>query len=80
MCCCGGFSTSKQEYAVDSLKYFPRVRTSRIMFENFSPDRIKNSLVKETGLTNEVADKIALDIANRINTLDLDFLSGPLIR
>ncbi|UCE95725.1 MAG: anaerobic ribonucleoside-triphosphate reductase [Candidatus Bathyarchaeota archaeon] len=78
--CCGGFSTSKQEYAVDSLKYFPRVRTSRIMFENFNPQRIRNSLVKETGLLDEVADKIALDIAKRINTLDLEFLSGPLIR
>ncbi len=80
MFCCEGFSTSKQEYAVDSLKYFPRVRTSRIMFENFNPKRIRDSLVKETGLSDEVADKIALDIANRINTLDLEFLSGPLIR
>ncbi|UCG36492.1 MAG: anaerobic ribonucleoside-triphosphate reductase [Candidatus Bathyarchaeota archaeon] len=50
------------------------------MFEDFSSLRIRNSLVKETGLSSEVADKIALDIADRINTLDLDFLSGPLIR
>lgn len=75
-----GFSTSQKDYAVDSLKYFPKVRTSRIMFENFSPGRIQDSLVKETGLTDEVAGKIALDIADRINTLDLEFLSGPLIR
>jgi len=81
MCfCCGGFSTSNQEYAVDSLKYFPRVRTSQIMFEDFSHQRIRDSLVKETGLSGEVAGKIALDIAGRINTLDLQFLSGPLIR
>ncbi len=80
MFCSGGFSTSQQEYAVDSLKYFPKVRTSRIMFEEFDSRRIRDSLVKETGLSEEVAGKIALDIADRINTLDLDFLSGPLIR
>ncbi|MCW3982308.1 MAG: anaerobic ribonucleoside-triphosphate reductase [Candidatus Bathyarchaeota archaeon] len=50
------------------------------MFEDFSPDRISSSLERETGLSGETADKIALDIANRINTLDLEFLSGPLIR
>lgn len=50
------------------------------MFEEFNAKRISDSLIKETGLTGEVADKIALDIASRINTLDLDFLSGPLIR
>lgn len=50
------------------------------MFEDFDSLRIRASLVKEAGLTGEVADKIALDIANRINTLDLEFLSAPLIR
>ncbi len=50
------------------------------MFEDFNPNRIKNSLMKETRLSGEVAEKIALDISNRINTLDLEFLSGPLIR
>ncbi len=50
------------------------------MFEDFNPGRISSSLERETGLPGETADKIALDIANRINTLDLEFLSGPLIR
>jgi ribonucleoside-triphosphate reductase len=50
------------------------------MFEDFDPLRIRHSLVKETGLPDELAGKIALDIANRIDTLDLEFLSGPLIR
>lgn len=36
--------------------------------------------MKETGVSDEIADKITLDIADRINTLDLEFLSGPLIR
>lgn len=50
------------------------------MFEDFNPQRIRNSLTRETGLSDKDANKIALDIADRINTLDLEFLSGPLIR
>ncbi len=50
------------------------------MFEEFNPQRIRDSLVKETGLSGEVAEKLALDIAGRISSLDLEFLSGPLIR
>ncbi|MDH7595830.1 MAG: anaerobic ribonucleoside-triphosphate reductase [Candidatus Bathyarchaeota archaeon] len=68
------------EFRVDSLKYFPRVRTSKIMFENFDHERIKNSLMKETKLPTEVAEKIALSVADKIKKLDLEFLSGPLIR
>ena len=75
-----GFSTTETEYAVDSLKYFPKVRTSGIVFEDFEPERIIDSLVKETGLSKEVADKIAQDTANRLNSLNLGFLSAPLIR
>ncbi|MEM2916859.1 MAG: anaerobic ribonucleoside-triphosphate reductase [Candidatus Bathyarchaeia archaeon] len=71
---------SSSEYAVDSLKYFPRVRTSKIQFEDFNPEKIKVSLVRETGLAEDVAGKIAVDIADRIRKLDLKFLSGPLIR
>jgi ribonucleoside-triphosphate reductase len=50
------------------------------MFENFDYERIKNSLKKETGLPDAVADKIALSVADKIKKLDLEFLSGPLIR
>lgn len=71
---------SEQEYTVDSLKYFPKVRTSGIMFDDFNINRIKDSLLKETELTNEVADKIACDTAVHIKALNLDFLSAPLIR
>ena len=71
---------SKQEYVVDSFKYFPHVRTSRIMFDDFSVERIKNSLLEETELSSEVADKIARDTADHLEELDLNFLSAPLIR
>ncbi len=68
------------EFAVDSLKYFPKVRTSKIQFERFDPERIKVSLMKETGLSAGVAEEIAAEVAIKISKIDLNFLSGPLIR
>jgi len=68
------------KYAVDSLKYFPQVRTSKIQFEDFNPNRIRDSLVRETGLPEGEAGKIAVEVADRIHKLDLKFLSAPLIR
>ena len=68
------------EYAVDSLKYFPRVRTSKIEFEDFNPEEIKVSLVREAGLSEETAEKIAMEVSDRIYKLGLKFLSAPLIR
>jgi anaerobic ribonucleoside-triphosphate reductase len=79
VCDCGGFMVTV-EFTVDSLKYFPRVRTSKIMFEHFDYEKIKKSLMKETGLPDGVADKIASSVADKIKKLDLEFLSGPLIR
>jgi len=71
---------SPAEYTVDSLKYFPRVRTSKIQFEHFDPERIRISLIKEAGLSEDAAEKIALNVAEKIRKLDLTFLSAPLIR
>ncbi|MFB0503132.1 MAG: anaerobic ribonucleoside-triphosphate reductase [Candidatus Bathyarchaeia archaeon] len=68
------------DLTVDSLKYFPKVRTSRIEFEDFDVDRITSSLVRETALSEEVAEKIALTAESRIKQMGLKFLSGPLIR
>jgi len=68
------------EYTVDSLKYFPKVRTSKIEFEDFNPERIKISLMREAGLPEEDAGKIAMEVADRIYKLELKFLSAPLIR
>jgi ribonucleoside-triphosphate reductase len=72
--------SQKLEFKVDSLKYFPKVRTSRIMFEDFDPEKIKHSLIVETGLSATMAEEIAFDIASRIRNFDLKFLSAPLIR
>ncbi len=68
------------EHTVDSLKYFPPVRTSKIQFEEFNPEKIKNSLIKETGLSEVDAEAIAQKVADRIRRMGLCFLSGPLIR
>lgn len=69
-----------QEDTVDSLKYFPQVRTSRIQFEDFDPKRIENSLIREAGFSEKVAEQLALEVTEKIHKLDLKFLSAPLIR
>lgn len=68
------------EQTVDSLKYFPPVRTSKIQFEDFNPKRIKNSLVRETHLSEKEAEAISLQVAERIHKMGLSFLAAPLIR
>jgi len=68
------------EQRVDSLKYFPHVRTSRIQFDEFNPKRIQASLVREAGLSEEMAEKISMEVTDRIHKLNLKFLSAPLIR
>lgn len=68
------------EQTVDSLKYFPHVRTSKIEFDEFNPKRIQKSLVREAGLSEELAEKIAMEVTDQIHKLNLKFLSAPLIR
>jgi len=74
------FFSMSSEQTVDSLKYFPQVRTSKIQFEQFDPNKIKLSLIRETGLSEHEAEAIALKVAERIRGLGLSFLSAPLIR
>lgn len=63
-----------------SLKYFPPVRTSKITFEDFDPERIRRSLRRETSLSEEEINKITEEVLNKIQNMGLSFLSGPLIR
>ncbi len=70
----------RSDYYFDSFKYFPRVRTSRIVFEDFDPERIKSSLMNEAELSEEVAGTISFEVTERIQKLNLKFLSAPLIR
>ncbi len=64
----------------ESLKYFPSVRTSQIEFRDFDEKRIRNSLMKETGLSAEKAEEISQEVRSKIVRMGLSFLSAPLIR
>ncbi len=58
----------------------PLVRTSAIEFEKFDYRKIYDSLVKETSLSPEQAMRIAKETFRRLKSMNLKFLSGPLIR
>ena len=73
-------SSAQHLQPLDSVKYFPKVRTSKIMFEDFDAARIRDSLVRELGLPLDAAERIAAKVAERISIMGLKFLSGPLIR
>jgi ribonucleoside-triphosphate reductase len=64
----------------ESFKYFPRVRTSRIRFEHFDSSKIVRSVMRETGLSKDEAERIATVVTDKIQKMRLDFLSAPLIR
>ncbi|HDI42325.1 MAG TPA: anaerobic ribonucleoside-triphosphate reductase, partial [Candidatus Bathyarchaeota archaeon] len=66
--------------AADSMKCTPRVRTSRLRFEDFDPSRIEESLIREVGMSRELAAEVARVAAERIARLRPSFLSAPLIR
>ena len=68
------------EQPIDSLRCSPRVRTSRLHFEEFNPEKIEESLVREVGLPREKAAEVAHVVAERIGRLRPSFLSAPLIR
>ena len=56
------------------------IRTSSDKFEIFDRSKISRSLIKETGISEEQADGIAMDIEKFIKNLNLSYLSSPLIR
>ena len=57
-----------------------RVRTSRDTIESFDKSKIANTLIVETGASEEVADRIASDVWKELKKLDVEFLSAPMIR
>jgi len=71
---------TEQEQTPDSIKYFPAVRTSKIQFESFDAEKIKESLMREVNLTSDDAQKISEKVAEKVNRIGLSFLSSPLIR
>lgn len=56
------------------------VRTSAERFERFDRDKITRSLVRETGILEQLAQQIAAEIENFIQTANLGSVSSQLIR
>ncbi|MFQ6051612.1 MAG: anaerobic ribonucleoside-triphosphate reductase [Candidatus Hydrothermarchaeota archaeon] len=57
-----------------------RVRTTRNIIEGFDRRKIVLSLISETGMSQEMAEKIAKEVEEELRRLKLEFLSAPLIR
>ncbi len=56
------------------------VATSSHIFERFNKDKIKDSLINETGIKEKDSDKIANEVERFIRNSSLDYVSSPLIR
>lgn len=56
------------------------IRTSSEKFEVFDRSKISRSIIKETGIKEEQADGIAMDVEKFIKNLNITYLSSPLIR
>jgi len=57
-----------------------RVRTSRDTIEPFDKSKIANTLVVETGASQELADKLATEVFKELSKLEVDYLTAPMIR
>ena len=57
-----------------------KVRTSKTIFEKFSREKIVKSLIRETGLDEKKAKKIAKEVEKELEKLRLEFVTAPLIR
>ena len=56
------------------------VLTNRGTIEEQQNDKIVESLVKETGLPTNIAKKISLEVREELEKLNVEYVSGPLIR
>lgn len=56
------------------------VRTSAQTFERFNKEKIIDSLLNETKISKEQAEKIGEDVEKFIRNSNLDYISSPLIR
>ena len=57
-----------------------KVRTSRDTIEAFDLSKIANTLVEETGASQETAFQIASDVWKELKKLNVDYLTAPMIR
>lgn len=57
-----------------------KVHTSRDTIEPFDLSKIANTLVEETGASQETAFKIASDVLKELKKLNVEYLTAPMIR
>ncbi|WP_409201102.1 anaerobic ribonucleoside-triphosphate reductase [Methanobrevibacter sp. DSM 116169] len=57
-----------------------KVRTSRDTIEAFDMSKIANTLVEETGASQETAFEIATDVWKELKKLNVEYLTAPMIR
>jgi anaerobic ribonucleoside-triphosphate reductase len=71
----------KKERKEKLLKHLlPRVKTSKNTEELFDPKRIEKSLIKETELTPEQANEVAIELTRRVISYKIEILTSPEIR
>ncbi|TFF97984.1 MAG: hypothetical protein EU547_02820 [Promethearchaeota archaeon] len=58
----------------------PKVQTSKGTEETFDPERIMNSLLKETDLSAEQAQEVAIELTRRAILYKIKVLTSPEIR
>ena len=57
-----------------------KVRTTRDKIESFDLSKIANTLVEETGASQETAFEIASDVWKELKKLNVEYLTAPMIR
>ncbi|MGP3666876.1 MAG: anaerobic ribonucleoside-triphosphate reductase [Candidatus Bathyarchaeota archaeon] len=73
------FSKDLEEYALKKSGKM-LVRTSRYTIEEFDRNKIVSVLVEEAGLSQDVAEKVSLEVEERLFKLPVKYLTAPLIR
>ncbi|MGQ9469173.1 MAG: anaerobic ribonucleoside-triphosphate reductase [Nitrososphaerales archaeon] len=68
----------EEQSMLESGKFY--VRTSRQTIEEFNPDKILQSLIREAGMPVELAQRITNEIEARISKFQTTYLTAPLIR
>ncbi len=68
----------EEQSVIESGKLF--VRTSRHRMEEFNPNRILQSLVREAGMPVELAQKMTSEAETRLYKFQTTYLTAPLIR
>ncbi|MCP8318236.1 MAG: helix-turn-helix domain-containing protein [Candidatus Methylarchaceae archaeon HK01B] len=68
----------EEQSMLNSGKFY--VRTSRQTMEEFNPDKILRSLIREAGMPVELAHRIANEVEARLTKFQTVYLTAPLIR